>query len=197
MMPLQLRRAQRPKRQEPRPTVELLPAISINDLRVVVPRDYSTNIYSNMVRYPQVRHIRLSYHSAEIVDHYDRVQVFRIKWIKTGFGVPRRIFVCSCGRGAIRLFARYGTYACKACHKATYMSRRQSGQGRERLTACKLRIKLGGMPDIDEPLPRKRKWQHRRTYQRLRKQIEGLEAKAKRTRFRKPINTSVFAYHVP
>jgi hypothetical protein len=196
-MPVQLRYAHRPKRSEPRPTVELMPAISINDLCDVVPRDYSTNTYSNPFRYPQVRHIRLSYCRAEIVDHYDRVQVFGIKWIRTGFGVPRRIFVCSCGRGAIRLFARYGTYACKACHKATYMSRRQSSQGRKRLTACKLRIKLGGLPNINEPLPRKPKWQHRKTYQRLRNQIQGLEAKAKRTRFRKPINTSVFAYHVP
>jgi hypothetical protein len=70
-----------------------------------VPRNYATNIYSNPFRNPQVRHIRLSYCRAEIVDHYGRVQVFR-------------------------------------------------------------------------------------------KQIEGLEAKAKRTRFRKPINTSVFAYHI-
>jgi hypothetical protein len=53
------------------------------------------------------------------------------------------------------------------------------------------------LPNINEPLPRKPKWQHRKTYQRLRNQIQGLEAKAKRTRFRKPINTSVFAYHVP
>jgi hypothetical protein len=30
--------------------------------------------------------------------------------------VPRRVFVCSCGRGAVRLFALYGTYACKPCH---------------------------------------------------------------------------------
>ena len=163
MMPWQLRTARRPKRSEPRPTVELLPAISINDLRDVVPRDYSTIIYSNLVRYPQVRHIRLSYHSAEIVDHYGRVQVFGIKWIRTGFGVPRRIFVCSCGRGAVRLFARYGTFACKACHKALHLCQRQSSRGRKRLRACKLRLELGGLPDVNETLAPKVKWRHRRT----------------------------------
>src|SRR6516164_3690631 len=129
-MPWQLRTARRPKRSEPRPTVELMPAININDLRDVVPRNYATNTYSNPFRHPQVRHIRFSYHSAEIVDHHGRVQVFGIKWIRTGFGVPRRVFVCSCGRGTVRLFAQYGTYACKACCNATYMSRRQSSQGR-------------------------------------------------------------------
>ena len=134
---------------------------SVHDLRV--PRDYSTNTYSNPVRYPQVRHIRLSYHSAEIVDHYGRVQVFGIKWVRTGFGVPRRVFVCSCSRGAVRLFARYGTYACKACHKALHLCQRQSSRGRKRLRACKLRLKLGGLPDVNETLAPKVKWRHRRT----------------------------------
>src|SRR5262249_39038955 len=121
-MPAQLARGLAARRQsrsrEQRPTVELLPAININDLRDAIPRDYSTNIYSNSLRYPQVRHIHLSYRNIKIVDHYDRVQIFGIEWIKTGLGASRAIFVCSCGYGAIRLFARYGTYACRHCHKA-------------------------------------------------------------------------------
>ena len=193
-MPVQLRRARRPKRSEPRPTVELLPSISVHDLRV--PRDYSTNTYSNPVRYPQVRHVRLSYHSAEIVDHYGRVQVFGIKWIRTGFGVPRRIFVCSCGRGAVRLFARYGTFACKACHKALHLCQRQSSRGRKRLRACKLRLELGGLPDVNEPLAPKARWRHRRRYQRLRRQVQALEGAIGSRRFRRPLDIRVFAYHV-
>jgi hypothetical protein len=174
-----------------------MPAISINDLCDVVPRDYSTNTYSNPFRYPQVRHIRLSYCRAEIVDHYDRVQVFGIKWIRTGFGVPRRIFVCSCGRGAIRLFAKYGTYACRHCQRAIYASQKEDSTGRKRLTACKLRLQLGGLPAIDEPFPAKQKCAHQKRYQRLRSKAQTLEAKAKARRFRKPVDTKIFAYHVP
>jgi hypothetical protein len=50
----------------------------------------------------------------EITDYSGRTQRFRIAWIRTGFGRHRAVLVCnSCGRGAIRLFARYGTYACR------------------------------------------------------------------------------------
>ena len=195
-MPVQLRYARRPKRSEPRPTVELMPAISINDLRDVVPLNYATNTYSNPFRYPQVRHIRLSYHSAEIVDHHGRVQVFGIRWVRTGFGVRRRLFVCSCGRGAVRLFARYGTYACKACHKALHLCQRQSSRGRKRLRACKLRLELGGLPDVNEALAHKARWRHRRTHQRLRRQVQALEATIGSRRFRHPLDIRVFAYHV-
>jgi hypothetical protein len=79
MMPPQLARGakrRRSRHSEPPPTVELLPAININDLRHGIPLDYSTNVYSNSFRYPQVRHIRLSCRRIEIVDHFDRVQVF-------------------------------------------------------------------------------------------------------------------------
>jgi hypothetical protein len=198
MMPPQLARAKRRRSRhlEPRPTVELLPAINVNDLRNVIPRDYSSNIYSNPFRYPQVRHIRLWCRRIEIVDRFDRVQVFAIEWIKTGFGAPRAIFVCSCGYGAIRLFARYGTYACKACHRAVHMCQRQNSKGRKRLRACKLRLELGGLPDIKEAPPPKAKWRHRRTYQRVRDQVRALEMAIGPRRFRKPLDMRVFAYQV-
>jgi len=85
---------------------------------------------------------------------------------------PRR--ESSDGRGAIRLFARHGTYACAACHRAIYLSQRQDRLGRKRLTACKLRLELGGFPSINEALPKKAKWKHRKRYQRLRNQVERL-----------------------
>jgi hypothetical protein len=105
--------------------------------------------------------------------------------------------VCgSCGCGAIRLFAHYGTYACRHCHKAVYASQKHDQNGRQRLAASKLRLQLGGLPDICEPMPSKPKWTRRRTYQRIRNEIQALEAEAKTRRFRKPIATQLFAYHV-
>jgi hypothetical protein len=45
-------------------------------------------------------------------------------------------------------------------------------------------------------MPAKPKWMRRRTYQRIRNEIETLEAKANPTRFRKQIDIRTFAYHV-
>src|SRR5689334_8543541 len=148
-MPPQLARAKRSRNSGPRPIVEQLPYININDLRQAIPRNYGTNIYSNPFRYPQVRHMRLSYRSIEIIDHTDRSQVFGIAWIPTYYGKNRAIFVCSnCCCGALRLFARHGTYACRHCHRAQYLSQKQNSASRQRLAAAKLRLKLGGLPDI-------------------------------------------------
>jgi hypothetical protein len=105
--------------------------------------------------------------------------------------------VSSRGCGAIRLFGHYGNYACRVCHRAQYLSQKQKTASRKRLSAAKLRLKLGGWPDIREPMPSKPKWTHRRTYQRIRNEIHALEAKAKHTRFRKEIDIRTFAYHVP
>jgi hypothetical protein len=45
------------------------------------------------------------------------------------------------------------------------------------------------------PMPSKPKWTHRTTYQRIRNEIQALEAKAKQTRFRKDIDIRTFAHH--
>jgi hypothetical protein len=154
-------------------------------------------IFSNPFRYPQIRHMRVSNRSIEIIDHHDRSQVFGITWIRTGFGAHRAIFVCnSCRCGAIRLFARYGTYACRYCHRALYASQKYNQIGRKRLQASKLRLQLGGFPDMSEPVPSKPKWTRRRTYQRMRNHIQALEAEARTRRFKKPLSTQIFAYNV-
>jgi hypothetical protein len=202
MMPPQLARAKRrrPRHSEPRPTIERMWAININDLRHVIPR-YADGICEPDtfgLKYPQIARLRLSTFRLEVIDHFGRVQLFPIKWARTGFGRHRPILLCnSCGRGVIRLFFRYGTYACRHCHKALYASQKNNQIGRKRLAAAKLRlVELGGLPDINEPFPPKPKWTRRKTYQRIRNEIQALEAKAKTQHFRKPLATQLFAYHV-
>jgi hypothetical protein len=73
---------------------------------------------------------------------------------------------------------------------------RSSVNGRKRLTASKLRLKLGGCPDITEPMPANPRMTRRRTYQRIRNEIQSLEAKVKTTKFKQRLNSKLFAYHV-
>ena|SRR5262245_7112988 len=85
-----------------------------------------------------------------------------------------------------------GHLACKDCHGLQYASRQRDVIARKRLQAAKLRLSLGSLSTINEPLPPKPEWQRQRTYKRIRKQ--ELEAQAKARHFRKPIDTHLFAY---
>jgi hypothetical protein len=200
MMPRQLARSNRrhDRRSEPRPTIELMPAISIHDLRHSIPRYHGQVNEPNVeLKYPGIARLRLFADHIEITGRNGHVQYFRIVRIRTGLGAPRAILVCSCGYGAIRLFGHYGNYACRHCHKAIYASQKYNQIGRKRLAASKLRLlQLGGWPDVHEPLPPKPKWTRHRTYQRIRNEIQVLEATANSRRFRKPIPTQLFAYHL-
>jgi hypothetical protein len=200
-MPRQLERGLRAshwRRKEPPPVIELMPSISINELRRVIPTRYDTYTQPDVsLKYPQIGRLRLTIDSIEIVDRFGRKQVFRIRWARTYFGRPRPIIECTCRRGAIKLFNKYGTYACRQCHGAVYTSQRQDSKGRKRFKAAKLRLELGGLPNNKEALPAKRKWAHRRRYQRLRSQVQALEAAIKPKRFGKLIDIRIFAYHLP
>jgi hypothetical protein len=86
--------------------------------------------------------------------------------------------------------------ACRHCHKLSYASRQLDSITRKRLAAAKLRLNLGGLPDINEAIAPKAKRKHRRSYNKARKHIDRLEAPIKAYRFRKPLSTQLFAYHV-
>lgn len=147
-------------------------------------------------KYPFVKHLVISRETIEFHHHLSYIQSVALHWIRTGFGRSRPIFVCQCGYGARRLFFKYGSLACRECHKLSYASQQQDVITRKRLSAAKLRLQLGGLPDINEPLPAKLKWKHRKRYQALRNQIHNLEASIKTYPFRKPLSTKLFAYHV-
>ena len=188
-MPRQLARGLRTKhrrRNSSPPVIELMPSISINELRRVIPTRHGTYTQPDVsFKYPRIRQLRLTIDSIEI------------RWVRTYFGRPRPIIECTCARRVIRLFSKFGTYACRKCHGAVYTSQRQDSKGRKRFKAAKLRLELGGLPNNKEALPAKRKWAHRRRYQRLRSQVQALEAAIKPKRFRKPIDIRIFAYHLP
>jgi hypothetical protein len=129
-----------------------MPSISIHDLRHVIPR-YANDVCEPDVslKYPDLAYLRLSAFMLEIMGRNGHIQRFRIEWIPTHFGKHHAILLCgNCAGGAIRLFGHYGNYACRFCHRAQYLSQKQKTASRKRLSAAKLRLKLGGWPDIRE-----------------------------------------------
>jgi hypothetical protein len=109
-----------------------MPAININQLRQVIPRYQGQVIEPEVtLKYPDLAYLRLSASTLEIMGRNGYVQRFGVAWIPTYFGKHGAIFVCStCRGGAIRLFGRYGSYACRFCHRAQYLS-----QNKRRLVA--------------------------------------------------------------
>jgi hypothetical protein len=67
-------------------------------------------------------------------------------------------------------FGHYGNDACRVCHRAHYLSQKQK-------TAGSAVLRFDG-------------------YQRIRNEIQALEAQANQTRFRQRIDIRTFAYHV-
>src|SRR3954464_15222461 len=102
-MPRQLARGLRTnhlRRKSPPPVIELMPSISINELRRVIPTHHGTYTQPDVsLKYPQIGRLRLTIDSIEIVDRFGRKQVFRIRWARTYFGRPRPIIECTCRRG--------------------------------------------------------------------------------------------------
>ena len=78
-MPRQLARGLRTKhrrRKSSPPVIELMPSISINELRRVIPTRHGTYTQPNVsFKYPQIRQLRLTIDSIEILDHFGRKQV--------------------------------------------------------------------------------------------------------------------------
>jgi hypothetical protein len=115
-----LRARRQSRRQEQRPLAECLPHINVNDLPI--PRDYKSYTCPNIsFRYPQISGIRFTYHRIEFA-YSGRIQSFCLKWIRTGFGSARAVFICECGRPVVSLYFRYGNLACRRCTKAIYAS---------------------------------------------------------------------------
>jgi hypothetical protein len=124
------------RRTEQRPIAETLPHINVNDLNI--PRDYKTYTAPNIsFRYPQILNMRIAYHMVEF-SHSRRIQTFRFKWIKTGFGYPRPAFICECGRPVIKIYFKHQNLACRRCCNATYASRTLGKRTRPILQALRL-----------------------------------------------------------
>jgi hypothetical protein len=174
MMPPQLARAKRPKRTTPRPLVETLPRIDIDDLCRwrVFPSQYDwhkAHLLEAPFRYPFVKSLIISLQDIEASHHTGYNQVIGLRWIRTGFGGntrPRPLFVCNCGRSITKLYFQHGSLKCRRCCDATYASRVCDKRTRPILQALRLQAFLKHKPTL---------WH--RTRRRLQARINPLTTK--------------------
>ena len=65
---------------------------------------------------------------------------------------------------------------CRKCLTLRYASQRRGAKSRRYLQALKLRLRLNGIANLREPFPDRPKRMRRRTFDRLRRKGEALEA---------------------
>jgi hypothetical protein len=150
-LPRQLAQAKRPKRTTPRPLVEQLQRLDLDDLCrwKVFPTQYDwhkAHYLEAPFKYPFVKNLIITLQAIEVNHHSDYIQIIPIHWIKTGFGGrarPRPMFTCTdCGRARRRLYFKGGHLACRHCCGATYASRVCSQRQRPILQAKRLQFFL-------------------------------------------------------
>ncbi len=109
-------------------------------------------------------------------ERLDRQQI-GVCWTRLQFGF-RPWLLCPCGRRVVRLFKGPVCYQCRQClGNPRYASQCKSTQGRRHFEACKLRLRLNGIASLSEPFPERPRGMHKKTYQRLRRRAEQLEAR--------------------
>lgn len=111
--------------------------------------------------------LRLSY-SVKWGDTWEPVeQTVRIASVPRHYGGSWALFVCPCGRRAVRLYAGR-RYLCRTCQDLAYPSQREGQSDRTRRKLRKFRRKLGGSDNLIERFPVERpRYMHRSTHKRL------------------------------
>jgi hypothetical protein len=99
-----------------------------------------------------------------------------IAWTPCRFGGEQPWFVCSvaangvyCGRRVTKLYRAGRLFACRHCYRLAYASQQESAHRRGLGKSQKIRMRLGGSPNMLEEFPDKPKGMHWRTYERWRR----------------------------
>ena len=111
------------------------------------------------------------------------VETVAIQWRRCRFGGERPFFICpalrngrACQRATLKLHCADRYYLCRQCYRLAYGSQGECRSDRAIRRLGKIRTRLGGDTGIDDPLPEKPKGMWRRTYDRLTRQAEPLQA---------------------
>ena len=132
-----------------------------------------------LLGWPGVAKIRASRYLI-VIEWSDRPdpQQIRVAWTRCHLGGARPWIHCACGRRVARLFKGLAGYYCRQClGSPRYASQTKSTQNRLHFEACKLRLRLGGVASLMAPFPDRPRGMHKKTYARLRRRSEQLEAR--------------------
>ncbi len=122
-------------------------------------------------------HVRLSYRvRGPGEDWRDVSSIISLASTPCHFGGQRVWFSCPwCGRRAQKLYMRAAYFRCRSCSGLPYASQQETPLDRGLRKSRKLRRKLGDNGGLGDPILRKPKGMHWRTFDRLRNQIDAHE----------------------
>jgi hypothetical protein len=161
MMPPQLARGlkakrQSPRRHEQRPILEQTHKLDVGDfVRLGIFPDATDDPDARYrvgfpLFFPFVRDMVISLRNLEVTHLPGYPQRIPLKWCKTGFGGfyrPRALFVCLCGRRTTKLYLRSFNFACRKCINGIYASQVCSDKTmRSKLQLIRLQNLLRALP---------------------------------------------------
>jgi len=166
--------------QRGRLTVEKLSDIDVRELhRAGAFREGNWSFPWAGLRWPGIVRLRTSQYGIEVELRGRSIpQQIQIGWTRCYYGGVRPWLSCPhCRRRVAKLFRGLGGYYCRPClGNPIYASQSKSTKGRRHFEACKLRLRLNGIASLAAPIPERPKRMHRKTYARLRRKLEKLEA---------------------
>jgi hypothetical protein len=134
---------------------------------------------------PDVVILRFQFKPTDRSDWKVVEQKVPIAWTACALGGQRPWFICTalvggvpCGRRVAKVYLGGSPiFACRHCHRLAYASQLDSAFHRDIAKAMKIRMRLGGSPNLCDPFPDKPKNIHWRTYERLRKIHDAAESR--------------------
>jgi len=99
-------------------------------------------------------------------------QTIRFDFTPCHFGGVRYWFLCRCGLRVAVIYGAGKYFLCRSCYGLTYASRQESPPFRLMSKAQKIRKRLEGSENLQDPFPPKPKHMHWRTYWKLYQQAE-------------------------
>src|SRR5215203_3157 len=97
-----------------------------------------------------------------------------IVWTQCRLGGRRPWFRCNpCGRRVALLYSGGELFACRHCYGLAYESQQQPARLRQIRKKQKIRVRLGGTPNLLQPFPEKPKGMHWSSYRRIKGVYDG------------------------
>lgn len=138
------------------------------------------------LQYPFLSKLRcFQYRCDMIMRHTHGWVLFPVEWTRCYYGGRRPWFRCTCGRRVGKIYCGGYFLGCRHCYNGKYNSQNAGSRAREHKRACQIRLSLGGEPAIRGPFPDRPRRMWRRTYDRLRREAQRLEAGLSCSRFQK------------